>query len=254
MLKIIIQLKFCISLLILTLSQVSADTLTLAVANSTCNVIKQIGALYARKSGSEITYICKSSGRLAKGIKGQAIKADVYLSANKEWMDIVIKSKLVDSTKVYSPWGNELVVAVPNTSSLNLSYWDEITDKKIKTVLIGDPGTAPFGRYAKQALQNSNTWNILKKRLLTKKHITLLADRLSKADSNTIGILFATNIDTRHKVLLHIDESLHNPIRYYIAPVSHSKNDKNAEKFIKFILEEESQQMFQLAGFKIKGA
>jgi len=154
---------YYLSLFILVYStNIKASELTLAVANSTCSVIKKLGNLYTTKHNIKFKYICKSSGRLAKGIKGQAISADLYLSANKTWMDFVVKGGIVSQDSVVNPWGNSLVVAVPKSSPLKLNQWQDLTEKKIKTIMIGDPGTAPFGRYAKQAMQNGDIWSKVK--------------------------------------------------------------------------------------------
>jgi len=170
---IILLLSF---LLLIITSHSNADNLVIAAANSTCSTIKKIGALFEQQHAITINYICKSSGRLAKGINGKSIATDIYISASKKWMDNMLENKIVDQNAVSSLWGNALVIAVAKKSSIKLDSLAELTSDKIKTILIGDPGTAPFGRYAKQALSSSGVWTQIKNKIETKKHITLLAD------------------------------------------------------------------------------
>ena len=242
-----------ISLLLLFFSSANADShqLTVAAANSTCATIKKVGELFKKKSNININYICKSSGRLAKGIKGKAIKADIYISANKSWMDKMIESKMVEQNRVSSLWGNLLVVSTNKQSQLKLDEWIELTSNKVKTIIIGDPGTAPFGRYAKQALKSTGIWESVKHKIETKKHITLLADTVAKSEHGTVGILFRTNVNSEMKVIYSLDESWHKPVLYYSAPVTGSANSAESRSFLKFIKDIDAQQVFKDAGFKV---
>lgn len=236
---------------ILPAGPVQADELSLAVANSTCSAIKEVGKLFEQRSDTTINYICKSSGRLAKGLNGSTIKADIYVSANRKWMDYMIDNALVDSERVTSPWGNELVVASRKDSQLEISEWSELELDKVKTVLIGDPGTAPFGRYAKQSMQYTGIWEKVKNKIKTKKHITLLAEILAESDADTVGILFASNIDERHRKIYSVNESWHPPIRYYLAPIENAANNKKVLALLDFIQGSEAKKIFQDANFKV---
>lgn len=232
-------------------SLVYANELNLAVANSTCSAIKEVGDIYEKRNNISINYICKSSGRLAKGLNGSAIQADIYVSANRKWMDYMIKNRLVQADQVISPWGNELVVATRKESQLKISEWSELSSKKVRSILIGDPGTAPFGRYAKQAMQSTGIWSSVKTKIETKKHITLLADALAESDDNTVGIIFASNINEKHRKIYLVDTSWHPPIRYYMAPLTKSNKNKKTDSFLKFIQSKEAQDIFQSNEFKV---
>ena len=238
-------------LVFFSIISVHADDLTLAVANSTCNATKKIGAIFEKQQHVQINYLCKSSGRLAKGLRGGSITADIYISANRKWMDYMLDSDLITPEQVTSTWGNKLVVATRNDSDLELAQWDELTSDKIKTILIGDPGTAPFGRYAKEALQSTGLWLRTRNKIETKKHITLLADILAQSDKNTVGILFLSNITDKLRIIYTIDKSWHSPIRYYMAPVGKAANQRQVTELLDFIQGPEGQEIFREQGFLI---
>ena len=117
--------------------------------------------------------------------------------------------------------------------------------------MIGDPGTAPFGRYAKEALQHSGVWEQVKRKITTKKHITLLADALGKADDATVGILFVSNLTPKHKQLYAVDETWHSTIRYYAAPLKAAANNTAVTEMLNFMQGSESQAIFRAAGFRV---
>jgi len=232
-------------------SSIYAGELNLAVANSTCSAIKEVGKLFEQRSNTTINYICKSSGRLAKGLNGMTIKADVYVSANRKWMDYMIENNLIEANHVTSPWGNELVVATRKDSQLEISEWTELVSDKVKTILIGDPGTAPFGRYAKQAMKSTKIWEKVKKKIETKKHITLLAETLANSDANTVGILFESNINDAHRKIYSVNASWHPPIRYYMAPLKNAVKNDEAAALLDFIQGNEARKIFRAAKFKV---
>lgn len=228
-----------------------ASELTLAVANSTCSAIKKVGELYQQHSNVELNYICKSSGRLAKGLNGNAIEADIYISANRKWMDYMIDAELVSAEQVISPWGNELVVATPLNTNITSFSWRDLASHKVASILIGDPGTAPFGRYAKQALTSTDLWKQVRPKIQTKKHITLLAETLAEASPNTVGILFYSNVNDSLRVIHDVDPSWHAPINYYLAPVKESHSKAQMASLINFIQGDSAQAVFQEKGFKL---
>jgi molybdate transport system substrate-binding protein len=239
-------------LLLLPAYNAVAGELTLAVANSTCNAIKKVGELYRQQhTDLALKYICKSSGRLAKGLNGESIEADIYISANKKWMDYMIAAELVLPGQVISAWGNELVVASPSHSNITNFSWEDLASKGIELILIGDPSTAPFGRYAKQSLTSSGLWKQVKLKIQTKKHITLLAEALSEASPNSVGILFLSNVSESLRVMHNIPSSMHDPIRYYLAPLKKVQLQPQVISFLNFIQSEPAQTVFLNEGFKI---
>lgn len=235
----------------LSIASASENEINLAVANSTCKAIKELGQLFEQRNGVTINYLCKSSGRLAKGLKGEAITADIFISASKKWMDFMLAEELAQPVDVISPWGNKLVVAIPANSELELENWSDLASDRVGTILIGDPGTAPFGRYTKQAMEETGLWEQVIHKLVTKKHITLLAEALEEADTSTVGILFVSNVTSGHNMVFSVDDSWHSPIRYYAAPIKGAVSKDSVVDMMKFLQGNEVSEIFTNAGFKV---
>jgi molybdate transport system substrate-binding protein len=235
--------------MVMSASNFQTSKLVIAVANSTCTPMQRVTELFSRQTGVRVITICKSSGRLAKGLRGKSIKADFYVSANRAWMDYLIKAGLIDQDKISSPWTNTLVVAVPRKSEIELNSLKDLASAQIRKIIIGDPGTAPFGRYAKQALQNVGIWNLVREKIGTKKHITLAARTVSVAKPGTVGILFSTNLGESLRTALRIPEYLHEPIRYFAGPLSSSADSAQVGAFSQFLTTPAAKQIFATAGF-----
>jgi molybdate transport system substrate-binding protein len=228
-----------------------AGELKLALANSTCDVMTMVGDLYRTNHAVKISYICKSSGLLAKGLRGGALNADIFISADREWMDYSIENGLVAPDRVSSPWGNTLVVAAPKNSSIQHLEWQDLASDQVTAILIGDPSNAPFGRYAKEALEASGLWERVKDKIQTRKNTDLLAESLSISSARTVGILFKTNLTDQLRQLHTVKKNLHKPIRYYMAPLHVSAGNVEVTDFLKFLHSNAVKDIFQAEGFDV---
>ena len=234
-----------------SLSQARAGELTLALANSTCKAMQKVEEAYRASHPVEFTTICKSSGLLAKGLLGDALKADLFISADHEWMEFAVQHGLVDASRVSSPWGNSLVVATPKNSPIQRLDWQGLASDKVGVILIGDPSTAPFGRHAKEALEASGLWDRVKHKIQTRKNIELLAESLAASSPSTVGILFKTNLTDQLRPLHTVRKDLHKPIRYYMAPLKASAANLEATPFLEFMQGKTVKDIFQAEGFDV---
>jgi molybdate transport system substrate-binding protein len=231
--------------------QAQAGELTLALANSTCDAMEKVEALYRATRPVRFTHICKSSGLLAKGLSGGALKADVFVSADRDWMDFAVGNGLVASDRVASPWGNALVVASAKNSPLQRLDWQELASDKVTVILIGDPSTAPFGRHAKEALEATGLWERVRHKIQTRKHVQLVAAALATSSAGTVGILFKSNMTDQLRPLHAVDPALHKPIRYYMAPLKASAGKADVTDFLEFLRSEAARDIFRAEGFDV---
>lgn len=213
--------------------------------------MNKAGDLYRANHPIQFTYLCKSSGLLAKGLRGGALNADIFISADREWMDFAVENGLVASDRVSSPWGNALVVATPKNSPMQRLDWQALASDKVTAILIGDPSTAPFGRHAKEALEATGLWDRVKHKVQTRKNIELLADSLATSSPTTVGILFKTNLTDQLRQLHTVKKDLHSPIHYYMAPLNASAGNAEVTAFLAFMRSKAVKDIFQAEGFDV---
>lgn len=244
-------LVICLALFIATplISSVRAGDLTLALANSTCDAMHKVETVYRTSHPVRFNYICKSSGLLAKGLRGGALSADVFVSADREWMDFAIENGLVAADSVSSPWSNALVVATAKNSPMQGLDWQDLASDKVTTILIGDPSTAPFGRHTKEALEAAGLWDQVKHKIQTRKHVQLVAATLATSRPGTVGILFKSNLTDQLRLLHTVDKNLHKPIRYYMAPLKASAGHAEVTDLLVFMQSKAVHDIFQAEGF-----
>ena len=230
-----------------------AGEISLALANSTCDAMMRVADLYRATVDRSVrfSFHCKSSGLLAKGMQGGALRADVFVSADRDWMDYAVDQRLVARRAVTSPWGNALVVAAPRGDAPQPFRWEMLASDAVTRILIGDPSNAPFGRYAKEALEASGLWEQVKHKIETRKHVQLVAESLAEAGPGTVGILFRSSISEPLQPLHTVDRRLHRPIRYYLAPLAASAANAEVQAFVRFLQGPAARRIFAAAGFEV---
>src|ERR1035437_5212789 len=136
-------------------------SLTVFAAASMKNALDDIDAAYTAKSGIKIVASYAASSTLAKQIE-QGAPADIFLSADTDWMDYAAARKNIDEPTRVNLLGNSIVLIAPKDSKI-----DNVTigpgfdlaklagDGKIAT---GDVKAVPVGKYAKVALERLGAW------------------------------------------------------------------------------------------------
>src|SRR6266702_3093394 len=136
-------------------------TLTVFAAASMKNALDDIDAAYTAKTGIKVVVSYAASSALAKQIE-QGAPADVFVSADTDWMDYAIKQKnIIEPTRV-NLLGNSIVLIAPKDSridNVNIGPGFDLAkltgDGRIAT---GDVKAVPVGKYAKAALEKLGAW------------------------------------------------------------------------------------------------
>ena len=90
-------------------------SLTVFAAASMKNALDDINAAYTAKSGVKIVASYAASSALAKQIE-QGAPADIFASADTDWMDYAIGKKTINEPTRVNLLGNSLVLIAPKDS------------------------------------------------------------------------------------------------------------------------------------------
>ena len=130
--------------------------LTVFAAASMKNALDEIDAAYTANSGVKITVSYGPSSGLARQIE-QGAPADVFISADSDWMDYATAKKSINRSTRVNLLGNNIVLIAPKDSridNVNIGPGFDLAklagDGKIAT---GDVKSVPVGKYAKAALE-----------------------------------------------------------------------------------------------------
>lgn len=229
-----------------------ADNVTVYAAASLTNAVTSIAEAYRQAGLGAVTLVTGSSGALANQIL-QGAPADVYLSANADWIAFLAGNEAIAAGAVHVFASNSLVVIVPPGSSLAIDAGGDAEAALSgllagQRIVIGDPATAPVGAYARQALTSLGLWPAIEPGLILAQDATAALTFVSR-DAVDAGIVYGTDAAQAEVIVLAtLPAGSHDPISYFAAPVS-GGSAVAAEEFLALLLGNEGQAVLDGLGF-----
>src|ERR1700716_2195871 len=136
-------------------------SLTVFAAASMKNALDDIDAAYTAKTGIKIVASYAASSALAKQIE-QGAPADVFASADTDWMDYAIGKKNINESTRVNLLGNAIVLIAPKDSKIdNVDIGAGFDLAKLAgdgRIATGDVKAVPVGKYARAALEKLGAW------------------------------------------------------------------------------------------------
>jgi len=234
---------------------VAADKVTVFAAASLTNALQAIVTQYQAKTGVEVVASFASSSTLARQIE-QGAPADVFISADQQWMDdAVTKESIVTSTRV-TLLGNDLVLVAPKSAGAKAVTITAQTDWQTllqgERLAVGDPDHVPAGIYAKEALQKLGAWDTLAPRLAPAGNVRA-ALALVERNEAPYGIVYGSDAVASNNVQVvgRFPETSHKPVEYPMAVV---KDHENAPvtAFYRYLQGPDAAAVFKQYGFTPK--
>src|SRR6476469_7216702 len=133
-----------------------AQAPTVLAAASLKDALDEVASSYPAKP--VIAY--GSSAALARQIENGA-PADLFISADIEWMDYVEKKGLLAPGTRKNLLGNRLVLIAPAKQPVKLQPAPGFPMSPVLKngrIALAEPGTVPAGKYAKAALEKYGVW------------------------------------------------------------------------------------------------
>lgn len=226
------------------------DVLVLAAA-SLKNALEAIAKDFHGKSGVTVTSSFAASSALAKQIENGA-PADIFLSADLDWMDYAQKRDLIKADSRINLLGNDLVLIAPKDSdvAVDLKKGFDLAavlgDGRLAT---GDPSNVPVGKYAQAALEALGMWAGIAPKLARTDNVRAALALVSRGEA-PLGIVYRTDavIDKGVKIVATFPADTHPPITYPLALTATSKN-ANAQLFYSYLKSAEALGVFREFGF-----
>lgn len=232
----------------------AGDVLVFAAA-STAAAVEAVAALYGRRAGdAAVRTVFAASSTLARQIANGA-PADIYLSANRKWMDWLADRKLIDPASRRDLFGNRLVLIAPLGSPLRLDIRPgfalarHLGDGRLA---LADPDHVPAGIYARQALEALGVWHAVGPRAARARDVRG-ALALVERGAAPAGIVYATDARNSRRVTIagRFPARTHAPIRYTVALVPR-RNGAAPRAFLAFLTSKPALAVFARHGFTVE--
>ncbi|ATD68415.1 molybdate ABC transporter substrate-binding protein [Luteimonas chenhongjianii] len=213
-------------------------------------------ARYQRETGTPVRVSYAASSALARQIEQRA-PADVFISADLEWMDWLQQRRLVDAATRREVLGNSLVLIAPAGSAAQPMALD--ADAELLP-LLGPRGrlslalttSVPAGRYARAALESMGQWPSLKSRTAESDSVRGALTLVARGEA-PLGVVYASDAmaEPRVRVLATFPAGSHPDIVYAAARVSASRNPQ-AAAFVRWLDGGAASAIFRAHGFVVR--
>lgn len=219
-------------------------------AASTTEVLSRLAEKYQRQAGVRVQCNFAASSTLARQIEAGA-PADLFLSANPEWMDRLERSGKLEEDTRRDLLGNSLVLIAPAGRGFTVEMKPQVPFGKAfdGRLALGDPDHVPAGRYAREALEFLGWWNAVGDRLIPAMDVRD-ALRIVALGEAGAGIVYATDASSTNKVVVigTFPGESHAAIRYPVARIKGTSN--KAEGFMDFLFSDAAAEVFESFGFQ----
>lgn len=250
-----ISRAFALCLFLLGPMSASAETITVFAAASLKTVLDALSADYAAQSPHELRLSFAGSSALARQIQLGA-PADVFISANPGWMDVLQEDSLLVPDSRIDVIGNRLVVIAPapEASPLDLLQPEAVSDRLSNGPLaMALVAAVPAGIYGKEALEALGHWPAVAQDVAQTDNVRA-ALALVSAGEAPLGVVYASDVmaDPDVAIVAEIPASAHVPIIYPGAVIDGGQQDA-ATDFLRFLKTPEAQAVFAAQGFRPVG-
>ncbi len=200
---------------------VAQEQITVFAAASLKNALDDTNAAFTKATGVKVTVSYAASSALAKQIE-QGAPADIFISADLQWMDYVGERKLIKPDTRVNLLGNKLVLIAPADSKIaNVTIGQGFDIAKLAgsgRIAVADVNAVPAGRYAKAALEKLGAWAAAEPKLAQAENVRATLAFVAR-DETPVGIVYETDakVEPKVKVIGAFPDDSYPPVTYPVA-------------------------------------
>jgi molybdate transport system substrate-binding protein len=226
--------------------------LTVFAAASMKNALDDIDAAYTARTGVKVTVSYAASSALAKQIE-QGAPADVFISADTDWMDYAIGKKDINEPTRVNLLGNTIVLIAPKDSMIDhvdiKGGFDLAKLAGDGRVATGDVKAVPVGKYAKAALEKLGSWPAAEPKFAMAESVRAALTLVARGEA-VLGIVYSTDakVEPGVKIVGTFPADSHPAIVYPVAATATAKPE--AADYLAFLRSTAAKAILEKYGFK----
>jgi molybdate transport system substrate-binding protein len=223
-------------------------------AASLQTALTAIAADWQRETGKRVTFSFAASSALARQLD-QGAPADLFASADLDWMDFAQQRRLIRPETRHTLLGNSLVLIepaseAPSTLAIGPGFplAAAIGASRLAT---GNVQSVPVGRYAQAALTALGVWPDVAPRIAGADNVRAALALVARGEAR-FGIVYATDAKTepRVRVVGAFPAGSHPPVAYPVALTAGSTHP-DAAAFLTFLASPAATRIFEAEGFTV---
>jgi molybdate transport system substrate-binding protein len=205
-----------------------------------------------RAAGARLVFNFSASNDLARQIEA-AGKADVFVSADEDWMDRLDRAGLVDRASRRVLVSNRLVVVGEGGGALRVTGPADLAGAGVRRLSLANPEAVPAGRYARTWLERSGWWEAVRDRIVPAldARAALAAVEAGAAEA---GVVYRTDAlaSRRVRILFEVPASDGPRISYPAAALLGRPHLETARRVVAWLAAPEAAVTFERLGFLVE--
>ncbi len=228
--------------------------LVIFAAASLKNALDEAAANWVRASGKpapKISYA--ASNALARQLE-QGAPADLFFSADLDWMDYAQAKKLIRPDSRVSLLANRIALIAPAdaTASVTLAPGVDLAAALgTGRLAIANVEAVPAGKYGKAALEKLGSWDKVRDRIAQADNVRAALLLVARGEA-PLGIVYSTDAaaEPKVKVIATFPEDSHPRIIYPVA-VTRDSRHPDAQDFLSHLRSAGPKAVFEKQGFVV---
>ena len=237
-----------------TAARAQAGGLVIFAAASLKNALDEIASGWAKDTGKPMPRISyAASSALAKQME-QGAPADLFISADLDWMDYVAKKDLIKADTRVNLLGNKIVLIAPRDSRTTIEVKQGFDLAKALAggkLAMGNVDAVPAGKYGKAALEKLGAWGGVKNNVAQAENVRAALLLVARGEA-PFGIVYATDAaaEPNVKIVGSFPADSHPPIIYPAAVIKDAKS-ADAKPFLDYLKTIQARPAFEKQGFTV---
>jgi molybdate transport system substrate-binding protein len=232
----------------------TATAVTVFAAASLKESLDDAAKQFEAVSGHKVVVSYAASSALARQIISGA-PADIFFSADTEWMDYLIGKKLMRAASRVDLLSNRLVLIAPVASNVSLRIAPKFALRAAvgnRRLAIADPKFVPAGKYAKSALESLGVWHDIENNIAPAENVRAAMSFVARGEA-PLGIVYATDAlaEKRVRVVDTFPMTSHSLIIYPLA-LTVRESGSAAQQFIDYLKAPTTRMLWARYGFQVR--
>ena len=232
-------------------SRAAAADATVFAAASLKEALDEQARQFEAGTGNKVIVSYGASNALAKQIEAAA-PADIFISADLDWMDYVAQRNLIAPGMRFNLLRNTLVLIAPSSSKATLKIapgFGLATALGAEKLAMANPDSVPAGKYGKSALEKLGVWTSVEKQVARAENVRAALALVSRGEA-PFGIVYSTDAlsDKGVKIVDSFPPDSYPPIVYPAALLVSSKSAA-AQPLLDYLRSAPARSVWEKYGF-----
>lgn len=231
----------------------NADEITVFAAASMANALTEIEERFETETGHEIVISLAGSSALARQIQ-QGAPADIFISANPDWMDVLESDGLLEADSRFDLLNNSIVLIASGTDAVPVGITPEmdlpglLDGGRLAMALVD---AVPAGIYGKASLESLGLWDGVKDQVAQSDNVRAALALVATGEA-PFGIVYATDAAAEDKVTIvgTFPPDSHPPIIYPAADLN-TRDIPGETEFLDYLRGPDAKEAFERQGFVV---